>query len=968
MSERRGVLVPHTHWDRAWYQSFEAFRLRFVRTLDSLLDLMEQNPDFKVFTLDGQCAILEDYLEIRSHNRERLHALATAGRLALGPWYTLPDIFLAGPEAIVRNLQMGLACVARLGGRSPQAGYVPDSFGHFAQMPQILQGFGIDSYIFMRGLGQATKEELGSIFEWKAPDGSRALAVYMERGYLGASGLGLPADWGRFDGMKTDIPAAVEKLSSLIESLGRFQKEATVLLPNGCDHMPPQTELPEIVKAAAAAGVKVEIGGYADFLKLARAEEKSHCTFEGDLLGNADHPILSSVYSTRTPLKVLNHASQGLLAGVLEPWLAWTREHGVSVDAAPFVERAWKKVLQNHAHDDICGCSVDAVHQANETQFTEALEIGRTLLTESLEGMKKVGFRALGEMKTVGFQTLTSSEKPASEVWLFNPHPFALTSEVETSILVPNPAGEWATPTPECVLEGARDDGKAVAVKVVSSDAPAVRSAFLETTWGRRYRVRVCTELPPLGFVLVSLFEKSAAKSAANVTPGQNARLTSGAESNAPGGPADTSARSTFNSDTSAHATFNSDTSVHSTFNVESVLYPQGAAAIQGPFASLAVQNGKLIYSHKTAELHIGDVLAFEFEQDAGDTYSFSPVPGDSIRRAKLVAHCQDPRDPDTLHLAYELEAPLELRGASTSCATASISPTTATMPIDIEARLDVAGGVQFQIRYRNLFKNGRLRAVFAPQLVGATTMADHPFRLLEIAAELPTDYSPQKPAYPGERPYPTRYQGNFLLFDNDEKRAWFAGRGLHEVEILKRHGAPAAALTLHRSVGYLSVSGGGIRACQAGPALATPDAQLLRELRFDIGFGVTMLPRGEAMRNALAFSHPPEAREMPVLPAVYGAGPLSRSASILDLSNAEVRLSALKPAAGSPGDLAVRLYNTSGEKQKCRLRTALPVKQYARTNLTETWRAADAVTYAQAGCAFELDPFEILTLLLRTR
>lgn len=926
MSERRGVLVPHTHWDRAWYQSFEAFRLRFVRTLDSLLDLLEQTPDFKVFTLDGQCAILEDYLEIRPQNRERLQALAAAGRMPIGPWYTLPDVFLAGPEAIIRNLQVGLACVARLGGRGPQAGYVPDSFGHFAQMPQILQGFGIDSYIFMRGLGKKAKEELGSIFEWKSPDGSRVLAVYMERGYLGASGLGLPADWGRFDGVKTDIPAAVEKLSSLLESLGRFQKESTVLLPNGCDHMPPQMDLPEIVKAAAAAGVKVEIGGYSDFLKLARAEEKAHGTFEGDLLGNADHPILSNVYSTRTPLKVLNHASQSLLAGVLEPWLAWTREHGVSLDAAPFMERAWKKVLQNHAHDDICGCSVDAVHSANETQFTEALEIGRTLLTESLEGMKKVGFQALD-----------SKEKPASEVWLFNPHPFTLTSEVETSILVPNPAGEWAEPTPECTLEGVRADGKAVTVNVVGSEAPAVRSAFLETTWGRRYRLRLRTELPPLGYTLVSLFEKAI--------------------------------RSTKDNLATSDAGITAGTSPQATFNVESgPPSPNAESSIHGPFSSLEVQSGKLVYSHKSAEVRIDDVLTFEFDQDAGDTYTFSPVPGDSPRRAKLVGHHPDPRDADTLHLAYELEAPLELRGASTSCATASIASATATMPISVEARLDVAGGVQFKIHYRNLFKNGRLRAIFSPQLVGATTIADHPFRLHEITSETHTDYSPQKPAYPGERPYPTRYQGDFLLFDNDEKRAWFAGRGLHEVEILERHGAPAAALTLHRSVGFLSVSGGGIRACQAGPALATPDAQLLRELSFDVGFGVTMLPRGEAMRNALAFSHPPEAREMPVLPAVYGAGPLSRSASILDLSNAEVRLSAVKPAAGSPGDLAVRLYNTSGEKQKCRLRTALPVKHYARTNLTETWRAADAVAYNAAGCALELGPFEILTLLLRTR
>lgn len=32
-------------------------------------------------------------------------------------------------------------------------GYVSDTFAHVAQLPQILRGFGIDSFVFMRGMG-----------------------------------------------------------------------------------------------------------------------------------------------------------------------------------------------------------------------------------------------------------------------------------------------------------------------------------------------------------------------------------------------------------------------------------------------------------------------------------------------------------------------------------------------------------------------------------------------------------------------------------------------------------------------------------------------------------------------------------------------------------------------------------------------------------------------------------------------
>src|SRR3989304_5305304 len=51
---RTFVVVPHTHWDREWYLPFEAFRARLVRMMDALLDLLDRDPEYKHFVLDGQ--------------------------------------------------------------------------------------------------------------------------------------------------------------------------------------------------------------------------------------------------------------------------------------------------------------------------------------------------------------------------------------------------------------------------------------------------------------------------------------------------------------------------------------------------------------------------------------------------------------------------------------------------------------------------------------------------------------------------------------------------------------------------------------------------------------------------------------------------------------------------------------------------------------------------------------------------
>ncbi|MFM9011297.1 MAG: glycoside hydrolase, partial [Planctomycetota bacterium] len=187
-TQRTGIVVPHTHWDRAWYLPFQAYRLRLVEMVAELLDLLESGT-LPNFVLDGQTVVLEDHLAIRPQDRPRIRTLVEAGRLRLGPWYTMPDCFLARPESLIRNLQRGIGIASEHGGAS-RVGYVPDSFGHFAQLPQILAGFGIDSFLFMRGMPVEVRDRDGAIFTWRAPDGSEVLATFLREGYFPLGALG----------------------------------------------------------------------------------------------------------------------------------------------------------------------------------------------------------------------------------------------------------------------------------------------------------------------------------------------------------------------------------------------------------------------------------------------------------------------------------------------------------------------------------------------------------------------------------------------------------------------------------------------------------------------------------------------------------------------------------------------------------------------------------------------------------
>ncbi len=193
MAEVTVHIVPHTHWDREWYSPFQRYRMRLVHLMDKLLEILEHDPDYRVFTLDGQAIPILDYLEIRPEKEDLIRTLVRDKRLLIGPWYILPDEFLVSGEGHVRNLMVGHR-IAEDYGFVPKMGYIPDTFGHISQLPQIFRGFGIDTAVHWRGM---SRPGLKSELWWDAPDGSRVLLNHL-LSFAGYSNAGpMPSDHGR---------------------------------------------------------------------------------------------------------------------------------------------------------------------------------------------------------------------------------------------------------------------------------------------------------------------------------------------------------------------------------------------------------------------------------------------------------------------------------------------------------------------------------------------------------------------------------------------------------------------------------------------------------------------------------------------------------------------------------------------------------------------------------------------------
>jgi hypothetical protein len=366
MAPRRVAVVPHTHWDREWYEPFQTFRMRLVDLVDDLLDLMESDPSYARYLLDGQMAVVDDYLEIRPEHAERLRRLAASGRLELGPWYILMDEFLVSGETLVRDLQLGLRRAAAFGGGS-RVGYLPDMFGHVAQMPQLLRLAGIEHAVVWRGVPSAVTT---SAFTWRAPDGSEVRTEYLLDGY--GNGATLP----------DDAKAFVTRVRDHVAAFDAYLSGDQVLLMNGSDHQPPQPFLGRLLAEANALQDEFDfrVSSLADYL--AGAPRDGLDVWHGELRSGHRANMLMGVASNRVDVKRAAARTEQALERRAEPLSALF----VPTEEWPsaFLDLAWREVVRNAAHDSICACSVDEVVDAVLHRFDEARQLADGVAARAL--------------------------------------------------------------------------------------------------------------------------------------------------------------------------------------------------------------------------------------------------------------------------------------------------------------------------------------------------------------------------------------------------------------------------------------------------------------------------------------------------------------------------------------------------------------------------------------------------------
>jgi alpha-mannosidase/mannosylglycerate hydrolase len=412
-------LCVSTHWDREWHEPFQEFRRWLVDLVDELMDILEKHPDFRCFHLDGQAVVLEDYLAIRPEQKDRLIGLINEGRIAVGPWYDLPDEWLVSGESLIRNLQKGIRTCESLGVKPMCFLFTPDQFGHIAALPTISAGFDIGAGICWRGTQDETHAPQ---FMWIGPDGSRQATIK------------LPDRTGYAEFLvEVRAPAALsteltdeslkQAFDPMLERIKNTSPAPVYMMLDGNDHQRPPVQLIDIMNRLERLYPAEEFawGSLEEYGQELLAHAEKLPEFQGELREvkreknrNAQYLIVHTL-SSRYPIKRRNGECQALLEKWAEPCALFEAMAGGS-PIPGFLDHAWTYLLKNHPHDSICGCSIDQVHRDMLYRFDQSALLGEGIIRRSFTHIGKAAATDNAQQKLVVHNALPLRRREVVEL------------------------------------------------------------------------------------------------------------------------------------------------------------------------------------------------------------------------------------------------------------------------------------------------------------------------------------------------------------------------------------------------------------------------------------------------------------------------------------------------------------------------------------------------------------------------
>jgi len=439
--------IQHTHWEGAVFKTREEYLEMGLPNILKAMRLLREQPGYR-FTLD-QVAYVRPFLERYPAEEADFRRFLAEGRLQLaGALDVMPDDNMPGGETFVRQMQYGKGYYRDKLGVDVTTGWLLDTFGHHAQLPQLLVKGGFKSFWFFRGV---PRQDHPSEFFWEGIDGTRIPAFWLPHGY------------GMMYGAPNDAAGFERFAKERFNLLGPNSRGPDRVGPAGADVSEPEEHLSARIEAFnrdAKAPFVIRMAVPAEY-EAVIARRTDRPVFKGEL-----NPIFQGIYSSRIELKAWMRTMerQLLTAEKLSALAAWL---GSPADLDG-IWAGWEPVLFNQTHDLASGVMTDHVYEDTVRSYEFARRRADAIIDARWDVLAS-------KIDTRG---------PGAPMVVFNPlgWPRSDVAEVDagfgeggvTAIVLTGPDGQSV---PSQVLESSRygDGGlKTARVAFVARDVPAL--------------------------------------------------------------------------------------------------------------------------------------------------------------------------------------------------------------------------------------------------------------------------------------------------------------------------------------------------------------------------------------------------------------------------------------------------------------------------------------------------------------
>ncbi len=717
-------------------------------------------------------------------------------------------------------------------------------------------------------------------FNWKGDDGSTVFATQIPFGYY--IGGNIPEGEGIDEFWQKEC----------FEKAGKRSATNNIYFPNGFDQAPIRTNLPELLKQRNQVDQENEyvISCIEDYIKDVKAQNPELEEVTGELVIAKHMRIHKSIFSSRSDLKVLNTKVQNYVSNVLEPILTMSYSlknpypHGA-------VSQIWKLLFENAAHDSIGSCISDQANEDVYLRYKQAGDIATNLV----------------ELHSRLIATKINSNEDQMTFTIINPLPQSRSEIVKVKAYVPGGKfaikDEQGNPVAYTILER-KDLTDYVMTQTIRLNPS--KEIYLPERVDEVVLAFETRDIPAMGYVQYSL---------------------------------------EVDRDTSQEL---KETDKLENEYYEITVESDGSLTIYDKIAGYEYKNQAILVENG----------------DDGDSFNYSPPRHDlevystaspfsfKIEGSPILQEAK-------IDFVMDVPADLEER---------AMGKTSVKLPVTMTVGLKKGSKViDLKVKVANAGLSHRLCVMFDSHLATKFNYADQQFGSIKR----PNYYEKEMALYFQEENKEVKETKSFVQLANwaNDQSSWqeppisieptqsyvaltdqsrgiaVFPQGVREYEIVNEQGSQIR-LTLFRTYGYMGKENLVYRPGRASgeKIIATPDAQLLKEMEFDFGFTTFVGTLNDANIDTMAKSYNSEMEVYPYAEFLNGRlifsqteieGNEPNSYSLMK-TNGNLVVSAIKKAEKEQGYL-IRLYNGKDHQELDDvIRFNTPITQAWYTNLKE--------------------------------